>query len=179
MERHTFVHSDSRARWIASRIARAALVAAVATTLLACGNGDPARERDSSAAAPDGAASAGPPRAPTADGSLAATSAGGRFRIAIRPETGRASIGALHAWIVEVTLPDGRATNVIQLRFDGGMPQHGHGFETTPRVTDRLGPAAFRVDGVRFQMAGNWKLRVDVAAEGAADFAEFDYVVGP
>ena len=59
------------------------------------------------------------------------------------------------------------------------MPQHRHGFETDPRVTDALGDGLFRVDGVRFHMAGVWQLRVDVAGPEGVDFALFDVEVGP
>lgn len=108
-----------------------------------------------------------------------ASTRAGRFEVAIRPEAGTPRIGALHAWIVEVRLPNGEPAAVRQLVFDGGMPAHGHGFETSPRVTDTLGPGSFRVDGVRFQMAGAWQIRVDVATEGIADTALFDVTVGP
>jgi hypothetical protein len=103
----------------------------------------------------------------------------GRFRITVRPEGGRIPVGPLHTWIVEVAMPDGTPADVRQLVFAGGMPQHGHGFETAPQVTDALGGGAFRVDGVRFHMAGDWKLRIDVAASGMADVAYVDLTVAP
>lgn len=107
------------------------------------------------------------------------TTAAGRFRITIRPEAGRIPIGPLQAWIVTIETPEGRPAEVRQLVFDGGMPQHGHGFETRPEVTDRLGPGVFRVDGIRFHMAGRWRIRVDVAGDGIADVAFFDVDVKP
>lgn len=106
-------------------------------------------------------------------------SASGRFRITIRPEAGQIPIGPLQAWIVSVEAPDGRPVEVRQLVFDGGMPQHGHGFETKPAVTDRLGEGVFRVDGIRFHMAGSWRIRIDVAGDGVADVAYFDIDVKP
>jgi hypothetical protein len=124
-----------------------------------------------------------PPTAATApeanEDAWQSPSAAGRFRITIRPEAGRIPIGPLHAWIVTVETPDGRPAEVRQLVFDGGMPQHGHGLETKPEVTDRLGPGVFRVDGVRFHMAGSWQIRIDVAGDGAADVALFDVEVRP
>lgn len=116
---------------------------------------------------------------PDRRGAAARLSQSGRFEIMIRPEAGSVPLGVLHAWIVEVRLPGGEPAGVRQLVFDGGMPQHAHGFETSPRVTDALGPGAFRVDGVRFHMAGDWQIRVDVATEGVADTALFDVRVGP
>lgn len=113
------------------------------------------------------------------DGRLRVTTQAGRFVITLRPEADRIPIGPLHAWIIEVTTPDGRPAAVRQLVFDGAMPQHGHGFETAPQVTDALGEGRFRVDGVRFHMAGAWKLRIDVAEAGAADVAYLDLEVEP
>lgn len=103
----------------------------------------------------------------------------GRFRVTIRPEQGAAPLGRIHPWLVEVVRPDGEPAAVRQLVFDGGMPQHGHGFETSPRVTDELAPGVFRVDGIRFHMAGRWQIRVDVATTGVADVAVFEVEVGP
>jgi YtkA-like len=103
----------------------------------------------------------------------------GFYRISIRPEQGAPRIGPLHAWLVQIESRAGTPVSPTGLVFDGGMPQHGHGFETSPRVTGSLGDGAFRVDGVRFHMPGAWKLRVDVAGPDGVDFAVFDVEVGP
>lgn len=129
-------------------------------------------------ATPSAASAATKAPAATAD-AWHSTSLAGRFRISIRPEAGRIPIGPLHAWIVSIETPEGQPAEIRQLVFDGGMPQHGHGFETKPEVTDRLGPGVFRVDGIRFHMAGRWRIRIDVAADGAADVATFDVDVDP
>lgn len=178
---------EARALGRTCRIIRAGLVSMAVATALACGDGD--RRREADRAAPETAgvavepsvvpASEAPSAGSIAEQGLEAVSAGGRYRIGIRPEIGRASIGELHAWVVEVSLPDGRAADVRELRFDGGMPQHGHGFDSAPRVTARLGPAVFRVDGVRFSMAGDWTIRVDIAEAGGVDSATFVFAVGP
>lgn len=153
----------------------------IGLALLLLAGCESATERPPAAAEPaaSAAASAAPSASASAEGAWRATSAAGRFRIVIRPEAGRVPIGPLHAWIVSVETPDGRPADVRQLVFDGGMPQHGHGFDTKPQVTDQLGPGVFRVDGVRFHMAGRWQIRVDAAADGAADVALFDVDVEP
>lgn len=101
------------------------------------------------------------------------------YRISIRPEQGAPRIGALHTWLIRVDSRAGAPVAPTQLVFDGGMPQHRHGFETRPRVTDALGDGVFRVDGVRFHMPGTWTLRVDVAAADGIDSAIFEVAVGP
>ena len=114
-----------------------------------------------------------------AEARWSAPSHAGLYRIMIRAEEGGVRLGRLHSWIVEVASRAGEPVRVAYLVFDGGMPQHGHGFETSPRVTDSLGQGVFRVDGVRFQMAGSWKIRVDVAGPEGADFVIFDVEIGP
>jgi hypothetical protein len=51
-------------------------------------------------------------------------------------------------------------------KVDGGMPAHGHGLPTKPKVTRALGEGRYQVDGVRFSMPGWWVLsfRIDGAA---------------
>lgn len=110
---------------------------------------------------------------------LARTTRSGRYRVSIRPERPPAAIGPLHAWIVEVQRPEGGPVDVHQLLFDGGMPAHGHGFETSPRVTDVLGPGVFRVDGVRFHMAGDWTIQVRLLGVDGPDDAVFEVEILP
>jgi hypothetical protein len=52
------------------------------------------------------------------------------------------------------------------IAVDGGMPQHGHGLPTKPRVTRALGEGAYEVEGLKFNMGGWWvvKFRIDSAA---------------
>ena len=45
---------------------------------------------------------------------------------------------------------EGRAIDEAQISIDGGMPQHGHGLPTRPRVTRSLGDGIYEIEGVRF-----------------------------
>jgi len=103
----------------------------------------------------------------------------GRYRVALRPEEGAARIGRLHAWIVRISSQEGKPVRPSRLAFNGGMPQHGHGFQTAPRVTRALGDGAFRVDGVRFHMSGEWTLRVEFVGAFGPDVAVFEITVEP
>lgn len=107
------------------------------------------------------------------------SSQSGLYRIRIGPEKGAATLGPMHAWLVEVVSKEGEPVPSAQVRFDGGMPQHGHGFETSPRVVASPSRGVVRVDGVRFHMAGAWQIRVDVASPAGTDFAVFDVEVDP
>jgi hypothetical protein len=60
------------------------------------------------------------------------------------------------------------------ITVDGGMPEHGHGLPTTPRVTRSLGGGVYQVDGVRFNMGGWWELKFRIASAAGADSVTFN-----
>ncbi|MEL6186997.1 MAG: hypothetical protein AAFU79_20415 [Myxococcota bacterium] len=59
---------------------------------------------------------------------------GGHFRVSARPVEPPVQVGRMQSWIVEIRDPKGRPANGLAVRLDGGMPQHGHGLPTAPRV---------------------------------------------
>jgi hypothetical protein len=101
----------------------------------------------------------------------------GLFVAAIAPENEPVAQGALHAWILTVTTPDGAPVEDAEIAVDGGMPQHGHGLPTAPAMTQRLGEGRYRIEGVRFNMSGWWELSFTVTAGGASDRVTFNVVL--
>ena len=75
---------------------------------------------------------------------------------------------------VTVRDADGRAIDEARISVDGGMPQHGHGLPTRPRVTRTLGDGIYEIEGVRFNMGGWWEFRVTITAERGADTVTFN-----
>jgi len=77
---------------------------------------------------------------------------------------------------VRVAIADagGRAVEGAALAIDGGMPEHGHGLPTRPRMTRVLGAGAYEVEGVRFNMGGWWELKVTITSERGADIVTFN-----
>jgi hypothetical protein len=77
---------------------------------------------------------------------------------------------------VRVTVRDaeGRAIDGAQISIDGGMPQHGHGLPTRPRVTRNLGDGVYEIDGVRFNMGGWWEFTLAIAGSRGADTVTFN-----
>jgi len=57
---------------------------------------------------------------------------------------------------------------------DGGMPEHGHGLPTAPRVTKRLGEGAYQVEGVKFNMGGWWELKFLITSAAGTDSVTFN-----
>lgn len=105
---------------------------------------------------------------------IARSSESGRYRVVIRREDPSVPYARIHAWLVRIEAEDGALIHPTRLAFSGGMPQHGHGFQTAPQVTDALAGGGFRIDGVRFHMAGEWMLRIEFVSPAGADVALFE-----
>ncbi|MFP6683450.1 MAG: hypothetical protein VB934_02005 [Polyangiaceae bacterium] len=108
-----------------------------------------------------------------------ATTSTGRYRVAVRPARDDVVLGEIHEWIAQVERSDGSTPSTLYLDLDGGMPSHGHGFVTDPRVTRDLGDGSFLVEGVKFHMAGAWELYITVGDEQGRDRATVPITVTP
>jgi hypothetical protein len=115
--------------------------------------------------------------APDMTSSIVRPSESGRYLVEIRAERSTARRSDQHAWLVRIASLTGEWIQPTRLAFSGGMPQHGHGFETMPRVTDTLADGWFRVGGIRFHMAGEWRILVEFVGPEGADVAIFEVVV--
>ena len=76
-----------------------------------------------------------------------------------------------------MTTPQGTVVEDAVVAVDGGMPQHGHGLPTEPRVTEYLGEGHYRVAGVRFNMGGWWELKFAISAPPGDDTVVFNIVL--
>jgi len=100
------------------------------------------------------------------DYSRTRASEAGRYRATIHPQGDSIPQGKLHRWTVHIETTAGAPVDSGDFSVDGGMPQHGHGLPTKPRVTRPLGHGDHLVEGMKFNMGGWWvvKFRVDAAA---------------
>lgn len=72
---------------------------------------------------------------------------------------------------------EGEGTGAVDgavIEVDGGMPQHGHGLPTRPRVTRQVAPGTYQVDGVRFNMGGWWELKFRIDSAAGTDSVTFN-----
>lgn len=68
----------------------------------------------------------------------------------------------------------GRPVDDALISVDGGMPEHGHGLPTQPRVTRALGAGVYEIEGVRFSMGGWWELKLAIDSPAGADRVTFN-----
>ena len=99
---------------------------------------------------------------------------GGAYRVSFTPEGDTIRVGRMHAWRLHVETTRGAAVDSAAIAVDGGMPQHGHGLPTKPRVTRALGGGDYLVSGMKFNMGGWWIVTFKVQAAGAADSVTFN-----
>lgn len=104
------------------------------------------------------------------------TSAAGRYVATLEPAQ---PLRPRQMQTVRVVVRDaaGRAVDGAQITIDGGMPQHGHGLPTRPRVTRALGEGGYEIEGVRFNMGGWWEIRLAITTAQGADAVVFNLAI--
>ena len=113
-----------------------------------------------------------PPR--DLDYSRTRASEAGLYRATIRPQGDSIPRGRLHSWTLHLETASGAPVEGATVKVDGGMPQHGHGLPTRPRVTRALGGGDLLVEGMKFNMGGWWVVTFGVRAAAGADSVVFN-----
>jgi hypothetical protein len=111
------------------------------------------------------------------DLSLDKNSSAGVYRVALVPPAQAPAINQMHSWQVKLATPDGAPVHGASFAVDGGMPQHGHGLPTQPRVTRETEPGTYSLDGMKFNMTGWWQVKLDIRSPQGADKITFNTVV--
>ena len=75
---------------------------------------------------------------------------------------------------VRIADASGRPVAGVAIAVSGGMPEHGHGLPTQPRVTRALGDGVYEIEGVRFSMGGWWQLKLAIESPAGADSVTFN-----
>jgi hypothetical protein len=101
----------------------------------------------------------------------------GKFVVRMDPPAAGPAINQMHAWQVRLATPEGQPVSQATIAFDGGMPQHGHGFPTKPRITQEVAPGVYALEGMKFSMTGWWDMRLAIQAGNVTDRAVFNVIV--
>lgn len=114
----------------------------------------------------------------TLDLSLTRPTAQQKYVVAIHPQAESIAINRLHAWEVQVSSPEGTPVLHAHIDVEGGMPQHGHGLPTKPRITRELGDGRYLLEGMKFSMTGWWIITLKVRTEqDGTDAVTFNKVI--
>jgi hypothetical protein len=82
-------------------------------------------------------------------------------------------VGRMQTMRLRVRGVDGAEVGNAEVSVDGGMPDHGHGLPTRPRVTAHRGEGVYDVEGIRFNMGGWWVVTFRIAAAAGTDSVVF------
>lgn len=108
------------------------------------------------------------------DLALSRTTKNGLYVSSLEPGVSPVAVGPIHNWTVELATPDGTPVEGASISIEGGMPQHGHGLPTSPRVTQSLGEGRYLIEGVKFNMPGWWTLTLRIDGPAGSDEATFN-----
>lgn len=111
------------------------------------------------------------------DLTLQQSSRQGKFVVRMEPPATGPAVNQMHAWQVRLSAPGGAPVSQAIIAFEGGMPQHGHGFPTKPRVTHELSPGVYALEGMKFSMTGWWDMRLAIRAGDTTDTVVFNVIV--
>ena len=156
-----------------------------AILLTACGKAaDPSGETTPPAAVtttPTPASAVTPPVAAapvTALGSVAPAESNNRlFRASVTSELEPVVINQLHSWTLHLQTADGAPVEGATITVSGSMPAHSHGMPTNPQVTADLGGGNYRVEGIQFQMGGEWEVIFNITAGAVTDAVVFRFTL--
>lgn len=111
------------------------------------------------------------------DVSLKRVTADGKFVVTLQPPAAPPAINQMHAWGLRVSTPAGLPVSGAQIAVDGGMPQHGHGLPTRPRVRPTSDEGAYLLEGMKFSMTGWWEIKLANQTPTGSDNVTFNTLV--
>lgn len=111
------------------------------------------------------------------DLALDKASSTGAYEVALVPPATAPAINQIHSWTVKLSDSAGTPVHGALFTVDGGMPQHGHGLPTKPRVSNELESGTYRLDGMKFSMRGWWVIKLNIHGPQGADTVTFNTVV--
>lgn len=111
------------------------------------------------------------------DLSLDRTSAGAIYHVTLLPPERAPAINQLHSWKVKLENQSGAPVTGARFVVDGGMPQHGHGLPTQPRITREIQAGTYQLDGMKFSMTGWWEVKLGIDSPLGSDKVTFNMMV--
>ncbi len=93
----------------------------------------------------------------------------GLFTVSYESALQPIEINQMHYWVLHIESEGGEPVTGADVEVTGGMPAHDHGLPTRPRVTTELEDGNYRLDGMRFHMAGDWELTIRISVDGKTD----------
>ena len=108
-----------------------------------------------------------------------ATSADEAIVATLRLEQDELRLGLAQNWVIELRDRTGTPIYPARIGVNGGMPAHGHGLPTRPEVTSYLDEGRYRIEGLEFNMFGDWTLLFVVDTPAGKNRVQFELELAP
>ena len=128
-------------------------------------------------ACPARAAKIEPPSVPELSFARTQVSDQRKFVVTLDPLADPLPINQIHAWQIKLATADGAAVSKATFHIGGGMPEHGHGFPTRPRVIETAVAGTYLMEGMKFSMHGRWEIKFAIQAGDVSDIVSFNTMV--
>ncbi len=103
----------------------------------------------------------------------------GRYRVTFTPSVDPVPLNQWHDWLLRIESASSRVEDLREITINGGMPEHGHGLPSALRIVPNSKSGEYRVEGMRFNMPGQWEFQVMITDSAGSDGARFSIRVGP
>ena len=104
------------------------------------------------------------------------SSAHGTFRASYSTSVAPIPINTMHTWTLRLLDADGRPVPDAVIGVSGDMPGHGHGLPTSP-IARAVGGGDYVIEGMQFQMNGDWYIELRIQAGGREDTLRIDFTI--
>jgi len=97
--------------------------------------------------------------------------------VAVYPREGGIPLNRFHHWVVSLKDRTGKFVDTAKLQLHAGMPEHGHGMPSAPQMTRYLENGQYLIEGMQFNMKGDWEFRIFFQTPELSDSATFNIVL--
>jgi hypothetical protein len=98
----------------------------------------------------------------------------GRYRVTLNGELDPPLINRMHGWTLTLVDQSGAPVDGAAIEVEASVPIINRVMPTAPRVTRALGGGRYRVDGMKFDMAGRWRVEVFIGSGPDRDRVALD-----
>lgn len=85
-------------------------------------------------------------------------------------------IGDFQTWRIGLTTPDGKPVSSARINVKGGMPEHGHGLPSKPKVQAGKTAGEYEINGLQFGMSGWWEVTFYISSERRDDSVSLNLI---
>ena len=101
----------------------------------------------------------------------------GELRARIEAPAQGLALNRISTWTLVLEDASGAPVTGAKIGVDGRVPGHARVMPTAPRMVAAPAPGRYEIGGIKFDMAGRWRLRFNVERDGRFDLVIADVEV--